>query len=107
MTDETRPFAEMKLTNGYFHLIVADHSVMECQSSQRLSKQAKAINAAHESRCQARERAAAVKALREMYQVVVECGREWQSMGHKPTHAEYLRQIDARADAIERGEVSP
>jgi hypothetical protein len=122
MTDETRPFAELIETEneGRSHWVVkvegkiyatdsaeAKYEILASTLRDQYRGMAESLNAAHESRCQARERRAAVKALRAMHQEIVECGREWQSMGHVPTHVEYLRQIEARAAAIERGEVSP
>lgn len=32
--------------------------------------------------------------LRDLHRELIECGREWQANGHRPTHDEYLRQVD-------------
>ena len=119
MTDETRPFAYAdpgdrdELEPPF--LVVAGETVAEPgedyldedfdDTMKSLGKDADRINAAHESRCQARERRAAVKALRAF--------ADGEALKDDFGHGEVITKHDVRtalraeAAAIERGEVSP
>jgi hypothetical protein len=101
MSDE-KPFAEAYQWSGdvwYVGSPTRDADVYVGETSERdANDRAAAINAAYEARCQARERKAAAKALREIAKIYE---RNPGTMSHWDEFADDLR---SRASAIEKGE---
>ena len=97
MTDETMPFAEVVQATDTCHLWTGGVCVRHCISAigdKGMDNDAAAINAAHESRCQARERRAAVKALRE-------AAKKWPKGRGKFESGDFGLWLEAEAAAIE------
>jgi hypothetical protein len=96
MSDE-KPFARVVPADGRYYKVGG--VIAKPSAPQDAEGDVRAINAAHESRCAARERKAAAKALREAADMI-DSERTFRAGGMVAA----IYRLRSRADAIERGE---